>query len=69
MVFEAAWGPDGAICVHRARWFETLDELAKECPDKLSHRVGLDVCGSEEQARKEWPEILLFNSSRRVRAE
>jgi hypothetical protein len=38
MQFEAAWGPDGAVCVHHTRVQErtTLDELLKRCPHRLS---------------------------------
>lgn len=40
--FEAAWGPDGAVCVRKPRIPDgvTLEELAKRCPDRLHHQTG-----------------------------
>lgn len=39
MVFEAAWEPDGATCINHPRWFETLSQIRKECPEKLKDRI------------------------------
>jgi hypothetical protein len=52
MTFEAAWGPDGAVCVRRVRIPEkaSLDGLLRECPAKLAGRVG-EAC-TEEGARR-----------------
>ena len=45
MKFEAAWSPDGAVCVARTRISDiiTLDALAKACP-RLADRLGSGVC-------------------------
>jgi hypothetical protein len=45
MAFEAAWGPDGAVCVARTRVPEvlTLDALAARCP-RLRGRLGPRDC-------------------------
>jgi ADYC domain len=42
LAFEAAWGPDGAVCVRRTRIPELLsnDELARRYP-RLIERIGL----------------------------
>lgn len=42
LVFEAAWGPDGALCVHHPRVPEnvTLAALEARCPDHLRGRTG-----------------------------
>ena len=57
--FEAAWGPDGAICVAHTRVPENinLDGLAKACPRLVGH-LGPNVC-SENVAG-----ALVFNRSR-----
>ena len=40
--FEAAWGPDGAVCVNKTRIPDvlTLDELVLMCPEKLQGLTG-----------------------------
>jgi hypothetical protein len=45
--FEAAWGPDGAVCVRRTRVVELLstDELAQRYP-QLVGRIGPDCSES-----------------------
>ena len=56
MSFEAAWGPDGAVCVRRARLPDVLDSatLAAYCP-RLAHAIG-ETCNEAAPA-------LLFNRS------
>lgn len=56
MTFEAAWGPDGAVCVDHTRLKDLLDRqtLAKECP-RLVSRIG--------KACDEATPALLFNRS------
>ena len=63
MPFEAAWGPDGAVCVARPRIAEilTLDDLAKAYPS-LAGTVGPEVC--EEGIMADNPKVLLLNRSR-----
>ena len=63
MVFEAAWGVDGAICVARPRIAEkiSLEQLAERYP-QLAPRLGPDSC-TEEAAMRD-PAALLFNRSR-----
>jgi hypothetical protein len=41
MTFEAAWGPDGAVCVRRTRLPDVLDSvtLAAQCP-RLERSIG-----------------------------
>ena len=57
MVFEAAWGPEGAVCVNHTRWPDliTLDQLAAECPRFTPDRLGANC--TEEKAG------ILFNQS------
>ena len=59
MHFEAAWSPEGAVCVRKVRIPEntSLDALARTCPHRLAGRVG-DIC--TEAA----PRALMFNQSR-----
>jgi ADYC domain len=56
MTFEAAWGPDGAVCVRRTRLPDVVDEraLAAICP-RLSQAIG-EACDEKAPA-------LLFNRS------
>lgn len=60
--FEAAWGPDGAICVRKIRVPEkaSLQALVKSCPRKLKGRVG-KVCQEQELYRSN--EALILNRS------
>ncbi|MDF2813562.1 MAG: hypothetical protein K0S56_4593 [Microvirga sp.] len=63
LAFEAAWGPDGALCVAHTRIGElmTLDELARRYP-ALVGRLGPDAC--KEDAIAADPRTILFNRSR-----
>jgi len=56
MTLEAAWGPDGAVCVHHTRLKEVLDPaaLVQQCPHLAGH-VG-EICNEATPA-------LLFNRS------
>ena len=65
MVFEAAWGPHGAVYVNRTRFAESLEELVAECPERLRGHTRLDAPGLDDQAvAARWGEALLFNESR-----
>ncbi len=64
LTFEAAWGPNGAVCVAHTRVpeHETLDGLRGDCP-RLAGRLGPETCTPAAAAR--WNErALLFNRSR-----
>jgi hypothetical protein len=63
MAFEAAWGPDGALCVAHPRIAAnvSLDDLVRRYPVLRDH-VGPDAC--TEQAMKAEPIAILFNRSR-----
>ncbi|MDF2687225.1 MAG: hypothetical protein K0Q80_190 [Microvirga sp.] len=63
--FEAAWGPDGAVCVAHPRIVGnvSLDDLAERYP-RLKNRLGALSC-SEENMRSE-PQALIFNKSKVV---
>jgi hypothetical protein len=62
MSFEAAWAPDGAVCVARPRLPDlvTLEELVRACPARLAGHIG-PAC-SEAEAGKA-PVAVLFNKS------
>jgi ADYC domain len=62
LAFEAAWGPDGAVCVARPRLVEnvTLNQLAERYP-RLKPRLGHATCNAERAMRD--PAALLFNQS------
>lgn len=63
LVFEAAWGADGAVCVHHARVaaVSSLDDVVRRCPEKLRGRVAADCT---EQAALDDPRALVLNDSR-----
>ncbi|MGO4525555.1 ADYC domain-containing protein [Microvirga sp. 2MCAF35] len=62
MDFEAAWGPDGAVCVSHTRIADniSLEELAERYP-RLRGKLGPHVC-SEDAVRAD-PRALVFNQS------
>jgi len=62
MEFEAAWGPEGAICVAHPRIADniTLDQLAERYP-RLKGRLGPEAC--TEEAMRADPRALIFNQS------
>lgn len=62
MAFEAAWGPDGAICVAHPRIADnvTLEELGARYPH-LKGRLGPQAC--TEAAMRADPRALIFNES------
>jgi ADYC domain len=63
LVFEAAWGPEGATCVARPRIAElaSLEQLAVRYP-RLESRLGVAACTENDAMRD--PAALLFNRSR-----
>lgn len=60
--FEAAWSPDGAICVARPRIPEniSLEQLAERYP-RLKGRLGPQACSAE--IMRSDPKALLFNEA------
>lgn len=65
LVLEAAWSPEGAVYVNKARYGQTLESLVSECPDRLRGHTALDAPGLDEPAiRARFPHALLFNASR-----
>jgi hypothetical protein len=60
--FEAAWGPDGAVCVHRVRLPEvaSLEGLVRACPGRLAGKVG---AACTEGAARHSEAALLLNAS------
>lgn len=64
LTFEAAWGPNGALCVAHTRVpeHETVDGLNAGCP-RLRGRLGPAAC-SPETIAKAHEHALLFNRSR-----
>ena len=41
--FEAAWGPEGAVCVARTRDGRGLEEIEKECPGRFTKGEAVEV--------------------------
>jgi len=63
MVFEAAWGPKGAICVRKTRIQDIwqLNDIAGMCGSRLDERMG-ENCS--EVVMEDVPDALLFNDSK-----
>ncbi|NUP09713.1 MAG: hypothetical protein HOW73_27015 [Polyangiaceae bacterium] len=61
--FEAAWGPDGAVCLHHPRIPEngSLEDIVRACPERLTGRTG-DACTAEAALAD--PKALVLNESR-----
>jgi hypothetical protein len=62
MSFEAAWGPEGAVCLARTRIAETasIEEVVSRCPQLQQVPIG-SAC--TEAAAKRLLRTLLFNKS------
>jgi len=62
MSFEAAWGPDGAVCVAKTRWSDLLarDQLGVACGERLANRIG-PRCTPD--IAHELPGAFVFNQS------
>jgi hypothetical protein len=61
--FEAAWGPQGAVCVRRVRISQiySLDALRANCPRLKEAEIG-ENCTEERMLKH--PGALLMNKSR-----
>ena len=64
MVFEAAWGTDGAILIHRPRYSETLEQIQLNCPEKLPRRLDpTNQSLTQIEIQQQFPTALMFNDS------
>lgn len=65
MIFEAAWGPNGAVAIDRTRFPEMLAQIQKECPERvkpLQDQTAVDAL-SMVALQRYAPDALIFNSS------
>jgi hypothetical protein len=46
--FEAAWTPDGAACLARTRYGQSLESIIQECPDRFHTGATVDL-GDEDR--------------------
>lgn len=64
MVFEAGWGTDGAVFIHRTRYSGTLAQIQQECPNKLQKRLYQgNQSLTQTQIQQQTPTALIFNDS------
>jgi hypothetical protein len=64
MLFEAAWGPDGATYINRTRLSQPLSKITQECPQKLKGHINENSNSSTvEKVNQSYPNSLLFNDS------
>ena len=63
MIFEAAWGVDGAVLLARTRYPEDLAQLQEECPEKLAQIVSDNQSLTYVEAQEQAAGALIFNSS------
>jgi hypothetical protein len=61
LVFEAAWGPEGAVCLRKTRVpdISSLEDVRRQCPARAA---AWSTACTEERART-MPDALLFNGS------
>lgn len=60
-VFEAAWGPNGAVYVNTLRWQDDVRALVAECPDRLAGNTSLDKLLTPDQVAAKYGKDLVFN--------
>ncbi len=63
MIFEAAWGVDGAVLLARTRYPEGLAQLKKECPEKLAQIMSDNQSLTYVEAQQQAAGAMIFNSS------
>lgn len=67
MVFEAAWGAEGAVAINRTRLPQTLAQIQKECPQRIKPLQSSPVEGEPvlqiSTLHKYAPDALIFNNS------
>ncbi len=64
MVFEAAWGTDGAVLIHRPRYSETLGQIQQNCPEKLQTRLDpTNKSLTQIEIQQQFSTALIFNDS------
>ena len=61
MGFEAAWGPEGAVFLHRSRFPGAIAKLQQECPEKLAQIFHPQTTAGNPP--QEMSQALLFNDS------
>lgn len=62
MVFEAAWTPEGAVLLHHTRYPDMLEQLWRECPEKLQAILQQRPV-TEAEVDQRVPNALIFNRS------
>ena len=64
MLFEAGWGPDGAVCLSHTRWITLSWLIFVSCPDKLIP-LGIELltCNSLLEVLDVAPDARMFNAS------
>jgi len=65
-ILEAAWGPDGATYIHVLRLGGPVEEVVRDCPDRLAGRTAEGQPLSPEAIYARWPETLLINNRARI---
>ncbi|MBE9066213.1 hypothetical protein IQ260_06065 [Leptolyngbya cf. ectocarpi LEGE 11479] len=61
LVFEAAWGPEGAVVINRTRFADSWKQVQQTCPERLSQHQ--EDVSNPETLFQELPQILLLNDS------
>jgi hypothetical protein len=65
-ILEAAWGPDGATYIHVLRLGGPVEDVVRDCPDRLAGRTSQGQPLSPEEIYTHWPETLLINNRARI---
>ena len=61
MTFEAAWGPEGAVAIHRTRFPTAMTQVRQQCPERLRPLPSPDANPLTLQGYA--PDALIFNDS------
>ena len=60
-LFEAAWGPGGAVFLGIPRWSDDVAAVVAECPDRLRGHNSGEMKLSRSEVEQRYREALVFN--------
>lgn len=66
MMFEAAWSPDGAVAISRTRFSESMNQIRRDCPERLKPFYAESLSANNHTAslaslQQYVPKALIFN--------
>ena len=61
-VFEAAWGPAGAVYLNVPRWSDDVTDILADCPAHLAGRTSRHQRLTPSELQDRFPEALIFDA-------